>query len=67
MLPRMPGVDDLILQAPLHLLDHTWLVWTVRHRLTQEAHKMTFTLLRNAVGAPPPGGAGGLAAVVGAS
>ena len=45
----------------------TWLVWTVRHRLTQEAHKMTFTLLRNAVGAPPPGGAGGLAAVVGAS
>ncbi len=39
----------------------TWIVWTVRHRLTQEAHKMTFTLLRNAVGAPPAGhGAGGL-------
>jgi|SRR5271165_132850 len=45
----------------------TWLVWTVRHRLTQEAHKMTFTLLRNAVGAPPPGGSGGLATLVGAT
>jgi hypothetical protein len=45
----------------------TWLVWTVRHRLTQEAHKMTFTLLRNAAGAPPAGGSGGLAALVGAS
>jgi hypothetical protein len=45
----------------------TWIVWTVRHRFTQEAHKMTFTLLRNAVGNPPPGGAGGLAALVGAS
>ena len=45
----------------------TWLVWTVRHRLTQEAHKMSFTLLRNAVGAVPAGGAGGAAAVIGAS
>jgi hypothetical protein len=45
----------------------TWIVWTVRHKLTQEAHKMTFTLLRNAVGAPPAGGAGGLSALVGAS
>jgi hypothetical protein len=46
----------------------TWIVWTVRHRLTQEAHKMTFTLLRNAVGNPPPGGgAGGLSALVGAA
>jgi hypothetical protein len=45
----------------------TWLVWTVRHRLTQEAHKMTFTLLRNAVGNPPSGGSGGLSALVGAA
>jgi hypothetical protein len=45
----------------------TWIVWTVRHRLTQEAHTMTFTLLRNAVGAAPSGGAGGLSALVGAA
>jgi hypothetical protein len=44
----------------------TWIVWTVRHRLTQEAHKMTFTLLRNAVGNPPGGGSSGLSAVAGA-
>jgi len=45
----------------------TWLVWTVRHRLTQEGHKMTFTLLRNGVGNPPAGGSGGLAALAGAA
>jgi phage protein D len=45
----------------------TWIVWTVRHQLTQEAHKMTFTLLRNAVGNPPSGGSGGLSALVGAA
>ena len=33
----------------------TWIVWTVRHRLTEEKHIMHFTLLRNAVGAPPTG------------
>jgi phage protein D len=32
-----------------------WIVWTVRHRLTEEKHTMRFTLLRNAVGAPPQG------------
>jgi len=44
----------------------TWLIWNVRHRLTQEAHTMAFTLLRNAIGNPPPGNAGGLSALVGA-
>jgi hypothetical protein len=44
----------------------TWIVWNVRHRLTKEAHKMGFTLLRNGIGNPPAGGAGGLAALVGA-
>jgi hypothetical protein len=44
----------------------TWLVWTIRHRLTQEAHNMSFTLLRNAVGAAAAGGAGGLSGLVGA-
>ena len=36
-----------------------WIVWTVRHRLTQEKHTMRFTLLRNAVGALPLGAASG--------
>jgi hypothetical protein len=45
----------------------TWIVWTVRHRLTQEGHKMHFTLLRNAVGNPPTGSSGGLSALVGAA
>ena len=44
-----------------------YLVWSVRHRITQEAHTMKFVLLRNAVGNPPAGGAGGLAALVGAA
>jgi phage protein D len=43
-----------------------YLVWNVRHRITPEAHSMKFVLLRNAVGAAPAGGAGGLAALVGA-
>jgi hypothetical protein len=45
----------------------TWLVWNVRHRLTQEAHKMAFTLLRNAIGNASTGNAGGLSALVGAA
>jgi hypothetical protein len=35
-----------------------WVVWTVRHRLTQEKHTMRFTLLRNAVGASHSGASG---------
>jgi hypothetical protein len=31
----------------------TYLVWSVRHRITQQAHTMKFTLVRNAVGAAP--------------
>jgi hypothetical protein len=43
-----------------------YLVWRVRHTITPDAHMMKFTLVRNAVGAAPAGGAGGLAGVVGA-
>jgi phage protein D len=43
----------------------SYLVWRVRHRITQEAHTMKFVLLRNAVGNPPAGGAGGLSGVAG--
>jgi hypothetical protein len=42
-----------------------YLVWSVRHRITQEAHTMKFVLVRNAVGNPPAGGVGGLSALVG--
>ncbi|MBW8860262.1 MAG: hypothetical protein JF570_11215, partial [Caulobacter sp.] len=35
-----------------------YLVWKVRHTITTEAHKMAFTLVRNAVGAPAATGGG---------
>lgn len=42
-----------------------YLVWTVRHTITADAHTMKFTLVRNAVGNPPSNGADGLAAAIG--
>lgn len=33
-----------------------YLVWSVRHKITTEAHKMEFRLVSNAVGTPPAGG-----------
>jgi phage protein D len=33
-----------------------YLVWSVRHKITSEAHKMEFRLVRNALGTPPAGG-----------
>jgi hypothetical protein len=33
-----------------------YLVWSVRHKITSEAHKMEFHLVSNAVGTPPAGG-----------
>lgn len=44
-----------------------WIVWTVRHRLTQERHTMRFTLLRNAVGAPTATAGEGMSALAGAA
>lgn len=35
-------------------------VWTVRHSITAESHRMKFVLVRNAVGAPPSGSSSGL-------
>jgi hypothetical protein len=37
-----------------------YLVWSVRHTITADAHRMRFVLVRNAVGKAPGGGAGGL-------
>jgi len=34
----------------------------VCHKITQDVHSMRFVLVRNAVGNPPSGGAGGLLA-----
>jgi hypothetical protein len=36
-----------------------YLVWSVRHAIDQQLHKMSFVLVRNAVG-PAPASAGGL-------
>jgi phage protein D len=36
-----------------------YLVWSVRHSFTQDAHKMKFVMVRNAVGPAPTGGGGG--------
>jgi hypothetical protein len=33
------------------LFSGAWLVWSVRHKITREGHKMYFTMVRNAVGA----------------
>jgi phage protein D len=33
-------------------------VWSVRHTIDKQAHKMKFVLLRNAIGSPPSGGGG---------
>ncbi|HVZ52512.1 MAG TPA: contractile injection system protein, VgrG/Pvc8 family, partial [Pseudolabrys sp.] len=41
-----------------------YFVWSVRHSFTPDAHKMRFTLVRNAVGPPPAGGGGLLGGLV---
>jgi len=41
-----------------------YLVWSVRHTITPETHKMRFVLVRNAVG-PPPASGGGLSGLLG--
>ncbi len=43
-----------------------YLVWSVRHMITPDDHKMKFVLVRNAVGGSANSGAGGLAALIGA-
>jgi hypothetical protein len=35
-------------------------VWSVRHSITADSHRMKFVLVRNALGAPPGGSGGGL-------
>ena len=42
-----------------------YFVWSVRHTITQDSHKMKFVLVRNALGPPPSGG--GLGSILGAA
>ena len=35
-----------------------YFVWSVRHTIDKDSHRMKFVLVRNAVGAPPSGGGG---------
>jgi hypothetical protein len=35
-----------------------YFVWSVRHTIDKEAHKMNFVLVRNAIGSPPSGAVG---------
>jgi hypothetical protein len=37
-----------------------YFVWSVRHSITADLHKMKFVLIRNAIGPAPAGGLGGL-------
>jgi hypothetical protein len=41
-----------------------YFVWSVRHTIMADSHKMKFTLVRNAVG-PPPASGGALTSLVG--
>jgi hypothetical protein len=57
---RVGAVVTLDGIGPLH--SGRYLVWSVRHTISADAHKMKFVLARNAVGLAPSG-AGGLAAL----
>jgi hypothetical protein len=35
-----------------------WFVWSVRHKIMIDQIKLEFTLVRNAIGAPPSSGGG---------
>ncbi len=56
---RVGAVVTLDGVGPLH--SGRYLVWSVRHTISADAHKMKFVLARNAVGPAPSGGSGGLA------
>lgn len=57
MLVKLVGIGDV------H--SGSWIVWSVRHKITEQKHSMRFTLRRNAAGNPPAAGSG-LSGLVGA-
>jgi Phage tail baseplate hub (GPD) len=54
---RAGSIVELIGIGSVH--SGKYLVWSVRHTITQDSHRMKFSLMRNAVG-PEPSSAGGL-------
>ncbi|HET9060620.1 MAG TPA: hypothetical protein VFN61_11920 [Acidimicrobiales bacterium] len=47
-------VGDIVgIQGMGTMFSGNYVVWTVRHNITNESHSMAFTLVRNAVGHPP--------------
>ena len=57
MIAAVAGVGDLF--------SGSYLVWSVRHTITGDSHKMKFALVRNSVGPAPAGGVGGLDSLLG--
>jgi phage protein D len=54
-------VGDLVqIEGIGSLHSGSFLVWSVRHSISSNAHKMKFVLVRNAMGPAPSGGGGGL-------
>ncbi len=51
--------DVVTVQGAGSIQSGNWLVWNVRHRYSLDSWKMSFTLVRNAMG--PAGGGGALA------
>jgi len=60
--PRVGGIVGI--EGVGSLLSGSYLIWSVRHTITQDRHAMAFTLVRNAVGPAPA--AGGLGSLLGA-
>jgi len=57
MIAAVAGIGDLF--------SGSYLVWSVRHTITGDSHKMKFALVRNSVGPAPAGGVGGLDSLLG--
>jgi Phage tail baseplate hub (GPD) len=51
-----PG-DVVTIEGAGRLQSGNWLVWNVRHKYSLDSWKMSFTLVRNAMGPASPGGA----------
>ena len=48
--------DVVLIEGAGNMQSGKWLVWNVRHRFSLDSWKMSFTLVRNAVGPAAPGG-----------
>jgi hypothetical protein len=48
--------DVVTIEGAGNIQSGNWLVWNVRHRFSLDSWKMSFILVRNAMGPPAPGG-----------